>query len=54
MIASYEDVKKRPCDECLKLFDKRLAFPIIRNRKSRTLREAKNNPQWEALHGECT
>jgi Mediator complex subunit 27 len=51
MIASYEDVKKRPCARCLHLFDKKLTFPVVRNQKSNACRE--KEAEWEALHVDC-
>jgi Mediator complex subunit 27 len=53
MIASYEDVKRRPCDQCLKLFDKSLTFPVIRNQKFSHPREGEKHIEWEALHPDC-
>ncbi len=54
MIASYKDVKRRPCDKCLKLFDKRMALPVIRNVKPSTHPADEREMLWEAMHAACT
>lgn len=53
MIASYGDLKRRPCDKCLKLIDKKLMFPIIRTQMSHTSPDGDVKSQWEAWHLDC-
>ncbi|KAJ9613993.1 hypothetical protein H2200_002129 [Cladophialophora chaetospira] len=51
MIASYRDIKTRPCDKCRKLFDtKAFQLPLIRQPKPYQNDEL---PQFEALHRDC-
>ena len=53
LLASYTDVKERPCRKCGRLLDTRAMFPVVR-RRIRTKSEAGElETTWEALHEGC-
>lgn len=57
MLASYTDVKERPCQKCGKLLDSRAMFPAVRRRTRETTKneagEEVDTTTWEALHEGC-
>jgi Mediator complex subunit 27 len=53
MLASYKDLRSRPCDKCLKLYTLELKLPVIRKRKLSIFRDGETVKQWEALHVAC-
>lgn len=53
MLASYRDVKERPCQKCGKLLDNRAIFPVVRRKKSTKNDAGELESTWEALHEAC-
>lgn len=54
MLASYSDVKSRPCVKCSRLLDRNAQFPVLRSRKKTKQPDGRNAIQWLALHTACT
>ena len=54
MLASYKDVRARPCQKCGKLLDNRALFPVARRRKRKKNKEGVFETSWEALHEGCS
>lgn len=54
MLASYKDVKEKPCRTCGKLLDHRAMFPVVRRRKSTKNEDGTWKSNWEALHEDCS
>ena len=53
MLASYIDIKIRPCVKCSRLLDRNAQFPIIRSRKRTKQPDGRFASQWLALHTAC-
>lgn len=53
MLASYLDIKSRPCVKCSRLLDRNAQFPIIRSRKRTKQPDGRFASQWLALHAAC-
>lgn len=54
MLASYKDVKERPCQQCGKLLDNRARFPVVRRRKRTKNDAGEFESTWEAVHESCS
>ena len=53
MLASYKDVKTRPCDKCSRLLDRNAQFPVVRTRKRAQQPDGLYTKEWLALHQPC-
>lgn len=53
MLASYTDVKERPCRDCGRLLDNRAMFPVVRRRIKTKTEAGELETTWEALHEGC-
>lgn len=54
MLASYLDIKSRPCVKCSRLLDRNAQFPILRSRERTKQPNGRFASQWLALHTACT
>ncbi|CAF9925960.1 MAG: hypothetical protein ALECFALPRED_003261 [Alectoria fallacina] len=54
MLASYIDIKSRPCVKCSRLLDRNARFPVVRSRKRTKQPDGRFESQWLALHTACT
>lgn len=53
-LASYADVKSRPCLKCRRLLDQNAQFPVVRTRKRTKESDGHFVTQWQAYHVGCT
>ena len=54
MLASYADLKTRPCVKCNRLLDRNAQFPVERSAKRVQQAEARYPFTWEGFHAACT
>ncbi len=52
MLASYTDVRTRPCVKCSRLLDRNGRFPVVRAKKIWKTEEGQPG-EWSALHSSC-
>ncbi|MCJ1486524.1 hypothetical protein MMC06_006701 [Schaereria dolodes] len=53
MLASYFDVKTRPCQNCRRLLDTNGRFPVVRSKRGTKDTEAGLAPTWDSFHVDC-